>query len=189
MRRITLDIETTSAIPGPVDPSAMELSLVGIHDSGTDAYSSYVVDELPRLWPTLERADLLIGYNSDHFDIPILNRYYAGDLARIRSVDLLTEIKNSLGRRVKLDVVAQATLGRGKSGSGLEAVAWWAEGEVEKVRAYCLEDVKITKEIYEFALAHGHLWYPDLGEKRKIPLDTSRWESGDKVSMTHTLPF
>lgn len=188
MRRITFDIETTSA-GSIVDPTTMELAVVGIHDTETNALSSYTVAELPSLWPILEKADLIVGYNSDHFDIPILNKYYAGDLGKIHSVDLLAEIKNVLGRRLKLDSVAEATLGRKKTGSGLDAVKWWTEGEYEKVKKYCLEDVKITKDVYEFALKNGFIFYSDFGEKRKIPLETAHWETNTKASLTHTLPF
>jgi len=190
MRKITFDIETTSAAPGRIDPRDMELALVGIHDSKTNSFDSFTAPELPRLWPILERADLLIGYNSDHFDIPILNRYYTGDLTRIKSIDLLNEIRGSLGRRLKLDSVAQATLGVGKSGSGLKAVEWWQAGEVEKVRKYCLKDVEITKKIYDFAREHGYVHYMDFKTKKKVPLETADWENGDGAhSMTHTLPF
>jgi DEAD/DEAH box helicase domain-containing protein len=188
MRRITLDIETTSS-GNIIDPATLELSVVCIHDTSTDAYTSYTIPELPSLWPILEKADLLVGYNSDHFDIPILNKYYAGDLSTIASLDLLAEIKNVLGRRLKLDSVAEATLGRKKAGSGLDAVKWWEAGEYEKVKKYCIEDVRITKDVYEFALKNSYLKYSNFGEIRKIPLDTSKWESGKKTSMTHTLPF
>lgn len=189
MRRITLDIETTGAASGGFDISAMEMSLIGIHDSSDDSYQSFLVPELPKLWPILERADVLVGYNSDHFDIPILNKYYSGDLTKIRSIDLLAEIKNVLGRRVKLDSVAKATLGRRKTAHGLDAVTWWAQGKIDKIRKYCLEDVKITKEIYEFALANGRVRYDDFGTKRDVPLDTTHWESPQKNTLTHTLPF
>ena len=50
------------------------------------------------MWPLFERADVLIGFNSDMFDIPILNRYYAGDLTKIRSLDLLVEVQKALGK-------------------------------------------------------------------------------------------
>jgi DEAD/DEAH box helicase domain-containing protein len=188
MRRITLDIETTSAA-STFDIASMELALIGIHDTEDDALIAFTVSELPALWPRIERADLLVGYNSDHFDIPILNKYYSGDLTKIRSIDLLTEIKNVLGRRLKLDSVAKATLGVGKSGHGLDAVKWWAEGKVEKVRKYCLDDVRITKEIYEHALKFGRVSYDDFGQKREIPLDTAHWERPSKDALTHTLPF
>src|SRR3990167_3009640 len=112
MRRITLDIETTAGgVGGAFDPTQMHLTVACIHDTETDEYTSYTKEELPKLWPILERADVIVGYNSDHFDIPILNRYYSGDLTKIKSIDLLAEIKNVLGRRLKLDSVAQATLG------------------------------------------------------------------------------
>lgn len=191
MRRITFDIETDSpAIGASFDPRLMELTVVGVHDTETDAYTSYTVPELPTLWPILEKADMLVGYNSDHFDIPILNKYYAGDLGKIRSIDLLSEIKNVLGRRLKLDSVAEATLGRKKTGNGLDAIKWWKNGEYEKVKRYCVEDVRITKDIYEYALKNRRLHYFDFGEKRDIPLDTSHWESAKSGSaLTHTLPF
>lgn len=188
MRRITLDIETTRG-GNIIDPTTMEVSVACIHDTKTDTFSAYTVDELPDLWKILEKADALVGYNSDHFDIPILNKYYAGDLSKIRSIDLLSEIKNVLGRRLKLDSVAEATLGRKKIGNGLDAVKWWEEGEYEKVKQYCIEDVRITKDVYEYALKNGKVRYLDFGEKRDIPLDTAHWENGEKASITHTLPF
>lgn len=188
MKRITLDIETVSAA-SRFDIDSMEVAVVGIHDSETNDYHAFEAKEIARLWPIIESADLLIGYNSNHFDIPILNRLYAGDLSRIRSIDLLAEIKNSLGRRLKLDSVAEATLGVKKTGSGLEAVEWFKKGDIERVKAYCLNDVRITKDIYEYALTHGHVKYLDFGEVRHIPLETSRWETGEKTTLTHTLPF
>lgn len=188
MIRITLDIETTGA-GSFVDPRELEMSLIGIHNSATDEYSAFTVPELPTLWPILEHADLLVGYNSDHFDIPILNKYYAGDLTKIRSIDLLSEIRSALGRRLKLDSVAKATLGRGKSGDGLDAVKWWSEGKIDLIKKYCLDDVKLTKELYEYALKNGLVKYSDLGEIRAIKLDTSRWENGQTTSLTKSLPF
>ena len=188
MRRITFDIETTSA--GAIsDPRSLEMSVVCIHDTETDSYSSYTVPELSKLWPILERADVIVGYNSDHFDIPILNKYYSGDLTKIRSIDLLAEIKKVLGHRLKLDSVAQATLGKGKSGNGLDAVKWWQQGLTEKVIKYCVEDVKITKDIYEYALKNKKLKYSDYGVMKEISLETSGWEVTQTSSLTYTLPF
>src|SRR4051812_7974241 len=129
MRKITLDIETIGEIRGGADLTALELTVIGIHDSETDAYTVYTQKELPKLWPVLERADLLIGYNSDHFDIPIVNKYYPGDLTTIHSLDLLKEIKNVLGRRLRLQSVAEGTLGRGKTADGKMAIKWWKEGK------------------------------------------------------------
>jgi len=188
MRKVVFDIETTGEFLGNGDFSNLEVAIVGAWDSETGEYSSYLKDELHKLWPLMERADVIVGYNSDHFDIPILNKYYIGDLTKIKSVDLLKEIKNVLGRRLKLDSVAEGTLGKKKSGNGLEAVKWFEQGLIEKVRAYCLDDVKITKEIYDYALKHGHIKYKDYEGTREIKLDTSNWEAiPDGGGLTHTL--
>ena len=191
MRRITFDIETAGSFVGPMpDLSKLELTIVGIHDSETNEFSSYLKEELPKLWPILESAHMLVGYNSDHFDIPILNKYYSGDLTKIKSVDLLKEVKQVLNRRLKLDNLAEATLGQKKIGNGLEAVKWWEAGEIEKVRKYCLDDVRLTLELYEYAKEHGVLKYKDFDGVREIKLDTSSWEKpNSSPALTHTLPF
>jgi DEAD/DEAH box helicase domain-containing protein len=191
MKRITFDIETKGKFLGNGDFSNLEVTVVGTHDSETGELRSFLLDELPKLWGVLEHADIIVGYNSDHFDIPILNKYYAGDLTKIKSVDLLKEIKNVLGRRLKLDNLAEATLGKKKSGDGLIAQTWWEQGLVDKVRQYCLDDVKITNELYEYARKHGKLKYKDYDSIREIKLDTSQWEviSDSSSALTHTLPF
>ncbi len=191
MRKIIFDIETKNIFQdvGRADPALLDLSVVGVYDSLMDLYTSYLEEDLPKLWPLIESANMLIGYNSDHFDIPLLNKYYPGDLTNIKSLDLLKEIRKATGRRLRLDAVAEGTLGKGKSGKGLEAVLWWKNGEIEKVKKYCLDDVRITKEIYDYAREHNTLKYKDLSEIREIKLNTSTWEDEETSSMTHTLPF
>ena len=41
------------------DPADLKIALVGVHDSETDCYTSYLEPELQKLWPILERADML----------------------------------------------------------------------------------------------------------------------------------
>ncbi len=190
MRVLTFDIETVGDFGSNGDFSNLEVTVVGVHDSDTNELTGYYKEDLPKLWPIFEAADVIVGYNSDHFDIPILNKYYAGDLHKIKSVDLLKEIKDVLGRRLRLDGVAEATLGKNKTGKGLDAVTWWKQGLKEKVRDYCLEDVRITRQLYDYAKKNGHLKYKDYEGVREIKLDTSKWEELDSGSgMTHTLPF
>jgi DEAD/DEAH box helicase domain-containing protein len=192
MRYVVFDIETANTFPSLArDLSLLDISVVGVYDSETDSYSSYIQEELPQLWPLLERAELLIGFNSDTFDIPLLNRYYPGELTRIPSLDLLGEVQKVLGRRIRLQTLAEATLGKGKKGDGLKAVDWWREGLVEKVREYCIEDVRITKELYEYARDNGLLKYKDLREVRDMKIDTSVWGQlrTELPSLTHALPL
>lgn len=191
MRAITFDIESISdsTVRGRLDIQEQELTVVAIHDSETDTYTSYFKEDLPKLWPIIERADVLIGFNSDTFDIPLLNRYYPGDLSHLRSLDLLSEVQKVLGRRIRLQSLAEATLGKGKKGDGLKAQDWWREGKRDKVALYCIEDVRLTRELYDYAQKHGVLKYKDLRDIRDIKLDTSSWERAIATSpaLTHAL--
>jgi uncharacterized protein YprB with RNaseH-like and TPR domain len=192
MRKIVFDIETRNTFQdiGKADPALLDISVVCIHDSETDSYSSYLQEDLPKLWPILEKADMLITFNGDHFDIPLLNKYYSGDLSKIKSLDLLKEVRKSLGHRIGLGLIAQGTLNKGKGGHGLDAITWWRSGEIDKIIKYCLEDVKITKEIYEYAMANKKLKYKEGDGIIEFPIDTTGWdEKGAEVKMTFSLPF
>lgn len=191
MKRVVFDIETSNIFSevGSNDPADLNLSVVCIYEYDTDTYSSFLQEDLGKLWPILEKTDLLIGYNSDHFDIPLLNKYYPGDLTKIKSMDILREIRATYGRRMKLDQIAEGTLGTNKTSEGLQAVRWWKQGEVQKVIDYCIADVKITKEVYDYALANNKLIFKEGGELLTIPLNTAQWEEKQESVMTHTLPF
>jgi DEAD/DEAH box helicase domain-containing protein len=100
------------------------------------------------------------------------------------------EVRKSLGRRIKLDTLAEGTLKKNKSGHGLEAITWWKNGEINKIIKYCIDDVKITKELYEYALKHKKLKYPEGTTMREVKLDTSSWEKPNEgAAMTFSLPF
>jgi DEAD/DEAH box helicase domain-containing protein len=146
-------------------------------------------DELHKLWPILEDTDMLVGYNSDHFDIPLLDKYYPGDLTAIKSLDLMKEIQEVLGRRLRLDDVASATLGVKKSGHGLDAIRWWQSGDIDKIRKYCQKDVEITKRLFDHILEHGSIKYKDFNKKKDLEIDTSTWLKPAEFALTHTLGF
>ena len=189
MRIITFDIETIGDFRRSWTPEDLELTICCIHDSETDQYDSFFKEDLARLWKVLEQADVLVGYNSDHFDIPILNKYYPGDLTKMKSIDLMKEVQNVIGRRIKLDSIAEGTLGKKKSADGKMAMVWWKEGNLKKLRDYCLKDVEITKLILDHALANNVLFYKELGSKKEVRLDTSKWLQGESAALTQTLGF
>ena len=191
MNYVIFDIETQNIFSevGSSDVTSLDISVVCAYESATDTYTTVTVDELKKLWPIFERADALVGYNSNHFDIPLLNKYYPGDLAHIKSIDILESIKNSFGRRLRLDSVAQATVGAKKSADGLAAVRWWREGKVDEIKKYCAQDVKVTKKVFDYALQNGHVKFKDGTRFREIPIDTSDWTDKKESSLTHSLPF
>jgi DEAD/DEAH box helicase domain-containing protein len=191
MRYIVFDLETQNIFgdTGSSDVTSLDISVGSFYDSIEDTYTTLTVDELSKAWPIIEKADALVGYNSNHFDIPLLNKYYPGDLTQIKSIDLLESIRNSLGRRLRLDSVAQATVGAKKSADGLQAVRWWREGKIDEIKKYCEQDVRVTKKVFEYAMKNGHILFKDGYRKREVPLDTSTWGEKEDSSMTHSLPF
>ena len=186
MRKIVFDIETSNIFSADLD-----ISVVCVYEYENDKYSSFTEEQFGDLWKIIEKTDMFITYNGDHFDIPLLNKYYPGDLLKIKSLDLLKELRESAGRRMKLDQIAEGTLGINKSGGGLDAVKWWREGQIDKVIKYCIDDVKITKDVYDYALKNGKLFFKEGLNLNEVKLDTSNWETfpSSSPALNHTLPF
>ncbi|MSU45081.1 MAG: hypothetical protein EXS47_00390 [Candidatus Zambryskibacteria bacterium] len=182
MKKIVFDIETRNIFQdvGSRDPADLDISIVGVYDYETDKYHSFLQEEFDKMWPFFKKADLMITFNGEYFDIPLLNKYYKkaglGDLKDIRSLDLFKEVKNSSGKWLKLDKIAEGTFGINKIADGLEAVVWWRKGEVEKIRKYCLDDVKITKDVYEYSLKNKKIIFKEGPFTKEIKLDTKHWE-------------
>lgn len=191
MNYVIFDLETQNIFQdvGSSDPTALDISVATFYESDTNKYTTVSIDDLETVWPILERADALVGYNSNHFDIPLLNKYYPGDLTQIKSIDLLEYIRASLGRRIRLDDVAKATVGAKKSADGLQAVRWWREGKIKEIMKYCEQDVKVTKQVFDYAMKNGHVLFKDGYRKQEIPIDTSSWGEKEEVAMTHSLLF
>jgi len=162
---VVFDIETQNTFAEVEnDFRKLKISVVSIYRFETNTYESFAEYELGKLWPILEKADRIIGYNSEHFDVPVLGNYYMGDLTKFPHLDLLAKIKGSLGIRLKLKDVAEATLDNvTKSADGLQAIRWWKEGKIDEIKKYCEQDVRVTKELYEFGRDNRQLFYKTLG--------------------------
>lgn len=193
LNEIIFDIETQNSFAEVEnDFKKLKVSVVSVYSYLTDSYQSFSEDELYKLWPILEKADVLIGYNSEHFDLPVLNNYYPGDLLELPSLDLLKKIKDSLGIRLKLVDVAEATLDNvTKSADGLQAIKWWKEGKIDEIKKYCEQDVRVTKELYDFGKTNKQLFYKTLtGEVLPFAVDFSFSEKAqNKNNVNFTLPF
>ncbi|MBD3250390.1 MAG: hypothetical protein GF381_02370 [Candidatus Pacebacteria bacterium] len=163
MLQVILDVETkkTFADVGGFFPDRLGISFVGVnirdrfHDKGQ--MKSFFEDDLPDLFPLLEKADVVVGYNIDGFDFPALAPYYSGDILTLPSLDLMDRIKQSFGHRIKLDSVAKESLGVGKIGDGLDAIKYYQNKELEKLEKYCIQDVKVTRDVYDYGLKHGRV--------------------------------
>jgi hypothetical protein len=180
---LVFDLETKKSfdeVGGHHNSHKLGVSVVGVYSYNKDQYRGFREEEFGELLELLKNTKLLIGFNSKSFDNTVLQPYYKDfDLSSIPHLDILEEVVNSIGHRLKLESVAMSTLGYGKSGSGLDAIRYYRANDWEKLTSYCLDDVKVTKEVYEYGLAHGNIWYQSSGNKEKIAIN---W--GDKTKET-----
>jgi DEAD/DEAH box helicase domain-containing protein len=59
-----------------------------------------------------------------------------------------------------------------KSADGLQSLQWFKEGKIEEVIAYCQKDVEITRDLFLFGLANGHLLFETKsGQLVRLPVD------------------
>ena len=100
-------------------------------------------------------ADLVVGYN-----------------ITLPTFDLMFDLEARLGFRPKLDSVVSATLGKGKTADGMQALEWWRHGEIEKIIEYCREDVRVTRDLYDFGKRNRWVQVSRFGGKpRKVEVD------------------
>ncbi|MEK7629931.1 MAG: ribonuclease H-like domain-containing protein [Patescibacteria group bacterium] len=164
MEKIVFDIETKNSfadVGGQENLKKLDVSVVGVYSYSKDKYYCFDEHELEKFGELVKHANVLIGFASKRFDLPVLEKYFNFNLAAVPHFDILEEIEKSFGRRVGLGVLAEANLGIGKSANGLEAIEFYRRGEIEKLKSYCLQDVKITKEIYDLIKTQSYLWIPD----------------------------
>jgi len=175
MDKIVFDIETKNSfadVGGQENLKKLEVSVVGLYSYKDDKYFVFDENELRKIDDFLKRSHLLIGFSSKRFDLPVLEKYFDFNLTAIPHYDILEEIEKTSGRRISLALLAEANLGIGKTSHGLEAVEMYHRGEIQKLKDYCLQDVRITKEIFELIKNQGYLWVPqrDLPQMVKVPL-------------------
>ncbi len=150
----------------------MGISVACLYDSRQDRYFTYMENSIDRLIEHLMGFDLVVGFNNKRFDNRVLSAYTDIRLADLPSLDLLEIIYVQLGYRLSLDRLAEKTLGIKKSGDGLLALEWYRRGELKKLTDYCLQDVKITKDLFLFAYRQRHLLFQNkAGNTVRLPVD------------------
>jgi hypothetical protein len=162
MKHLVLDLETKRSfdeVGGTHNKSQMGVSVVGTYHYDDDRFVAYREDKFADLSAALKQAELVIGFNLHGFDYPVLSAEIGDWVYNLPTLDLMLEAQKSIGQRMSLDSIAKATLGSSKLGSGLDALEYYRSGNWEKLERYCLEDVKLTKDIYEYAKEHGHVLY------------------------------
>lgn len=150
----------------------MKMSIGVTYSTARGGYMIYGEKQVDDLITELLRADLVVGFNNLRFDNEVLHGYTVMDLSQAPTLDMLVDLHKTLQHRLSLDSVATASLGVEKTAEGLQAVEWAKQGKLMEIAEYCCFDVKITKMVHEFGVAHKQVFYTNrFGNKLFAPVD------------------
>ncbi|MFO1519169.1 MAG: ribonuclease H-like domain-containing protein [bacterium] len=170
---LVFDLETKKTFEEVGSRNAGELgvSVCCIYTYNDDTYRDFLENELSRMENFFLDAKLLVGFNIRRFDLPVLQPYFSVNVETLPVFDILEDLTERLGHRISLDSVAQATLNIGKTAHGLDAIRFYREGQWEKLKSYCQNDVKITKDVFDYGLKNGEIFYFSREGNKKIRVE------------------
>jgi DEAD/DEAH box helicase domain-containing protein len=159
---IVLDLEIQDAIIHPSDwenTDLIKISCCVVYSYLEDRYHVYGPNDIDFLRALMMSSDLVIGFNSNRFDIPVIFSTKARMLPRdIKTYDILAEVWKALGldphiftndhKGYSLANITRSTLNKHKTGTGANAPFLWKQGNFWKVIDYCINDVALTVELY-----------------------------------------
>ncbi|MEK7608096.1 MAG: ribonuclease H-like domain-containing protein [Patescibacteria group bacterium] len=181
---LVFDIETQNFFTDPDvgwgNFGALKISAVGIYSYNKNEYVCFDEHELDLAAELFRGSDKIIGFASNRYDVPVLNLYFQKmkyrddvNLWTKNRIDLLEEIEKAYGGRVSLSRLAEANLGIKKDMHGGEAIGLYERGEIEKLKEYCLGDVRLTKELYDLYVRDKVLLVPDKKSGGMMRVDFS----------------
>jgi predicted PolB exonuclease-like 3'-5' exonuclease len=170
-RLVVLDIETAALDPtdekGALDAMSGRVVCIGILIDDQKAITEItLVDEderrlITEFWRTVAPSDVLVGHNVLDFDLRFLRqrswilgiepsrkvdtrKYYTRDV--VDTLQLWTNWGNKKG--ATLDALGVALGCGGKTGSGANVAKMWAEQNLDDIKSYCQEDVRLAYRVY-----------------------------------------
>ncbi|MEK7465036.1 MAG: WYL domain-containing protein [Patescibacteria group bacterium] len=183
-KEVVLDIETKTAPANGEGSerglSSLGVSVAGIWSSHDQKFRAIREEQIAsELGPILKSADLVIGFFINRFDLPVLKTHLDFDIRDLPVLDIFDDVTAKLGHRVSLASLAQATLGEGKTGHGLEAIGWYQAGDWKRLEEYCLNDVRLTRDLYEYGTRRGHLLFESYIDRKTVSVPVS-WGMADE---------
>ena len=159
---LAFDIETTG-----LDPKTNKVTVVCTEDYASGHRTAYefarcASDEerskmIEDMAAAFDSASSLCAFNGVRFDIPFLATAFSFDNARVsewvfKTSDILEFSRLVLSSTFSLDLLCKHNNIQTKSASGLEAVRMAANGEWDRLRDYCTDDVRILCDIYRLRM-------------------------------------
>jgi DEAD/DEAH box helicase domain-containing protein len=179
MDTLVFDIETsnffTDADVGWDNFEALKISVVCAYSYDQDKYFSFEEHEMNELAELFRTAKTIVGFCSNRYDVPVLNNYFLKFGVKVNlwqkdRVDLLEIIESATGHRISLSRLAESNLGVKKDMHGSAAGQLFRDGKMDELKAYCLKDVKLTKDLYDIFLKNRAFMVPNkaTGETTKV---------------------
>lgn len=111
----------------------------------------------------LESADVIVGFRSEKFDVPVVEGVLGRSLRLKYHYDIYTEIARANANRgivglkgdFTLDSVAKRNVGRGKVEHGSNAKELAARGNWGRLFYYCGDDVHLTRDLFAYICRRG----------------------------------
>lgn len=178
---IVVDVEIQKTIeetPGGWDATdRLGVSVAVVYEFLTDRYKIYLKDDVEALRQRLLDADRISGFNIWKFDFPVIfglpGRERVHELGP-KTNDILRRIWIAMGldpdnfskahANCGLNRVACGTLGQTKSGFGGDAPKWYQQGRLADVINYCMDDVRIERDLAVFVERYGFVVHDETRE-------------------------
>lgn len=152
------------------DFANMGISVIGMYDYADDRYHVFCKDNFREFFNRVQDAAVVVDFNGFKFDKPLLEANI-GEIEFNHHYDILREIWKALGNNPDefnagthsgygLDMCCAANFGSRKSGHGALAPIDWQRGNIGSVIDYCLNDVRLTKNLLDLIISRGHIINP-----------------------------
>lgn len=192
MKALIYDCEIIKAIPpngneplqdgieycsGWGDHANMGVSVIGVYSYEQDRYRVFCKDNWADFSSLLMAADIAVGFNNIGFDDKLLKATgILPEYEDTKRYDIMREVMAAAGSAsfagFSLDAICKATLNEGKTGNGAVAPVQWQRGEIGSVVDYCLMDVRLTKRLFDRALAGAPIRDPKTMREIKLRAPT-----------------
>ena len=164
-------------------PEKMGVSVACSFDYRTLDYNVYLDDNLHELYERINNADMVCGFYTLGFDIPLLDatRVFGSDGGEIlkkklrtdNHYDILYWSRRSTGWKdgqrfpsgMKLNDHLDAMFGMQKTEDGAQAPVFYKQGKMGKLISYCLADVARERKVFEHIWNLGWVKTPTHGQK------------------------
>lgn len=157
----------------------MGISVIGanfISKTGSGVYAHTInglgINVLSEFQVGLDNTDALVGFNNQHFDDNLIKANGFNIPDNIINYDILAEIWEGagLGRVFVYPTHAGFSLGAiceangigSKTGTGANAAILWQQGKEQEVIDYCINDIKLTRELFDLIQDKGEIIDPRI---------------------------